>query len=116
IGGLHWNGRSIRIHLLLALNSALGHLQTGSAEESGAIKKSSSFQTNASRELLIWAEKIKELQAEIADLHYKLNHDWMAHRGFIYLFSYEINDYHGTVRMCKEFKSYIVDILADDEE
>ncbi|ETE63908.1 hypothetical protein L345_10325, partial [Ophiophagus hannah] len=124
IGGLHWNGRNIRIHLLLALNSSLGHLQTGSAEESGAIKKSNSFQNTdiileaekTSRELLVWAEKIKELQTEIADLHYKLNHDWMAHKGFLYLLSYEIHNYYNTIEMCKKHKGYIVDILDDHEE
>ncbi|XP_060548179.1 CD209 antigen-like protein E isoform X2 [Pantherophis guttatus] len=69
-----------------------------------------------SRELLPWAEKIKEIQAEIADIHYKLNHRWMSYRGHLYLFSFDSVSLHNTIKLCKQSKAYVADIQDNDEE
>ncbi|XP_070612940.1 oxidized low-density lipoprotein receptor 1-like isoform X2 [Erythrolamprus reginae] len=68
------------------------------------------------RELLPWAHKIKEIQAETADLQYKLNHDWVAYNNSIYLFNTRKLYYPDAVANCKKFKAYVADILDDSEE
>ncbi|XP_070805022.1 killer cell lectin-like receptor subfamily B member 1B allele C [Pituophis catenifer annectens] len=69
-----------------------------------------------SRQLLPWAEKIKEIQAEIAELHYKLNHDWTAYKNHLYLLSYQSFNFYDTRKLCKTFKADILDIQDDAEE
>ncbi|KAK9398536.1 C-type lectin domain family 17 member A-like [Crotalus adamanteus] len=68
------------------------------------------------RQLIPWAQKIKELQAEIAELHYKLNHDWTAYKGHLYLFGYRSLTFEGTVELCNKSKAYIADVTDDVEE
>ncbi|XP_039198439.1 killer cell lectin-like receptor subfamily B member 1B allele A isoform X2 [Crotalus tigris] len=67
-------------------------------------------------QLIPWAQKIKELQAEIADLHYKLNHEWTAYNNHLYLFNYESLNYDDTMKLCNKSKSFLTDIQDDTEE
>ncbi|KAM6441420.1 CD209 antigen-like protein C isoform 2-T3 [Liasis olivaceus] len=69
-----------------------------------------------SRQLIPWATKINELEAEIADLHYKLNHDWTAFKGFLYFFSYEELTFFSMLYECKKFKAHIISIGSKAEE
>ncbi|XP_058049086.1 CD209 antigen-like protein E [Ahaetulla prasina] len=71
---------------------------------------------NASRVLLPWAEKIKEIQAEIGDLHYKLNHKWIAYNGHLYLLNPKASTFHETIKLCNDSKAYIADIQDEAEE
>ncbi|XP_039198443.1 CD209 antigen-like protein C [Crotalus tigris] len=68
------------------------------------------------RQLVPWAQKINELQTEIAELHYKLNHDWTAYKGHLYLFNYASLSFEGTVELCNKSKAYITDVTDDTEQ
>ncbi|KAL7975910.1 hypothetical protein Chor_011825 [Crotalus horridus] len=68
------------------------------------------------RQLIPWSQKIQEIRIEIADLHHKLNHNWQAHNGHLYLFSYEKLNFQDTIKLCNKSQASIADVQDDDEE
>ncbi|XP_060538320.1 uncharacterized protein LOC132709238 [Pantherophis guttatus] len=69
-----------------------------------------------SRQLLPWAEKIKEIQAEIADIHYKLNENWIAYKSHLYLLNPELLNFVDSNKLCSESKAFMTDIQDDEDE
>ncbi|KAL7975914.1 hypothetical protein Chor_011829, partial [Crotalus horridus] len=51
-----------------------------------------------------------------SELHYKLNHDWTAYKGHLYLFNYASLSFEGTVELCNKSKAYLTDVTDDTEQ
>ncbi|XP_060548090.1 oxidized low-density lipoprotein receptor 1-like, partial [Pantherophis guttatus] len=67
-------------------------------------------------QLLPWSTKLNEIEAEITNVQYKLNHDWMAYKGHLYSLNDRLSDYYEFRQYCEDEKAALISDISEEEE
>ncbi|KAH0615710.1 hypothetical protein JD844_026053 [Phrynosoma platyrhinos] len=68
------------------------------------------------KELASWAIMLNEIEAELDNIRFRLNHDWVAYRNAIYLLQDYGNPWEVLKELCKKEKADMVKVESEEEE